>query len=86
MSKPDDGAVSVGFCNYEQDNWVELLPLAGFAHNDVIHASTRMTPFCAHYHYNPVMQLEAPKQPSSLNSEIQVDTFVVGLEETHQTL
>jgi hypothetical protein len=74
------------FCNYEQDNWVELLPLAEFAYNNAIHASTRMTPFWANYHYHPVMQFKAPKQPSSLNSEIQADTFAAGLEETHQTL
>jgi len=74
------------FCNYEQDNWVELLPLAEFAYNNAIHASTRMTPFWANYHYHPVMQFKAPMQPSSLNSEIQADTFAAGLEETHQTL
>jgi hypothetical protein len=74
------------FCNYEQDNWVELLPLAEFAYNNAIHASTRMTPFWANYHNHPVMQFNAPKQPSSLNSEIQADTFTAGLEETHQTL
>jgi len=34
-------------CNYEQDNWVELLPLAEFAYNNAIHTSTRMTPFWA---------------------------------------
>jgi len=32
------------------------------------------------------MQFEAPKQPSSINSEIQADAFTAGLEETHQTL
>ena len=74
------------FCNYQQDNWVELLPLAELAYNTTIHASTRMTPFWANYHYHPVMQFKAPKQPSSLNSEIQADTFAAGLEETHQTL
>jgi len=74
------------FCNYKQDNWVKLLPLAGFAHNYAIHASTRMTPLWANYHYHPVMQFKAPKQPSSLNSEIHADTFEAGLEETHQTL
>jgi len=74
------------FCNYEQDNWVKLLPLAEFAYNNAIHASTRMTRFCVNYHYHPVMQFTAPKQPSSLNSDIQADPFAAGLEETHQTL
>jgi len=74
------------FCNYEEDNSVELLPLAEFAYTNAIHASTRMTPFWANYHYHPVMQFKAPKQPSSLNSEIQADAFAAGLEETHETL
>jgi hypothetical protein len=71
------------FCNYEQDNWVGLLPLAEFAYNNAIHASTRMTPFWANYHYHPVMQWKASKQPSSPNSETQADAFAAGLEETH---
>jgi len=33
------------FCNYEQANWVELLPLAEFAYNNSMHASMKMTPF-----------------------------------------
>jgi hypothetical protein len=74
------------FCNYGQDNWVELLPQGGFACTNAIHASTRMTPFWAYYHYHPVMQFKALKQPSSMNSEIKADTFAAGLEETHQTL
>jgi transposase InsO family protein len=74
------------FCNYERDNWVELLRLAEFAYNNAIHTSTRMTPFWANYHYHPVMQFKALKQPSSLKSEIQPDTVAAGLEETYQTL
>ena len=74
------------FCHYEQENWVELLLLAEFAYNNAIHVSTRMTPFWVNYHYHPVMQFKAPKQPSSLNSDIQADTFAAGLEETRQTL
>jgi hypothetical protein len=73
------------FCNYEQDNWVELLPLAEFAYNHAIHTSTRMTPLWANYHNHPVMQFKAPKQPSNLMLDIQADTMTTGLEETHQT-
>jgi hypothetical protein len=71
------------FCNHKQDNWVELLPLAEFAYNNVIHASTRMPPFWADYHYHQVMQLMAPKQPSNLMPEIQADTMAAGFEATH---
>ena len=45
-----------------------------------------MTPFCANYHYHPVMQFKTPKQPSSLHSEIQADPFPAGLVETLHTL
>jgi len=75
------------FCNDEQDNWVELLPLAEFAYNNSMHASTRMTPFWALYHRNPQMQFEAPKPPAlHLKSVIQADAVLKGLEETHRVL
>jgi hypothetical protein len=45
-----------------------------------------MTLFRANYNYHLVMQFKAPTQPSSLNSEIQADTFAAGLEEIHQTI
>jgi hypothetical protein len=32
------------------------------------------------------MQFKAPKQPSSLKSEIHADTFAAGMEETHETV
>ena len=45
-----------------------------------------MTPFWADYHYYPVMQFKAPKQPSSMKSNIQAHTSASGLEETDNTL
>jgi hypothetical protein len=74
------------FCNYEQDNWVELLPLAEFAYNNSVHASTRMTLFWAIYHRHPKMQFRAPKAPANLKLEIQADAVLEGLEETHRIL
>jgi hypothetical protein len=74
------------FCYYEQDNCIELFPLADFAYNNAIHPATRMTPFWANYHCHPVMQFTAQKQPSSIKLEIQADTIAAGLEETYQTL
>jgi hypothetical protein len=74
------------FCNYEQDNWVELLPLAEFAYNNSIHHSTCMTPFWANYNYHPSMQFKPPKVPSNLRTEIRADAMAAGLEETHRLL
>ena len=74
------------FCNYEQDNWVELLLLAEFAYNNSIHHSTCMTPFWANYHYYPSMQCKPPKVTSNLRIEIRADAMAAGLEETHRLL
>jgi len=73
-------------CYYQQDNWVQLLLPAEFVDNDAIYTSTEITPFWAQYHYLPVMQFKAPKQPSSLKLKTQTDTFVAGLEDTYQHL
>src|SRR5882724_7565255 len=35
------------YCNYQQDNWSELLPLAEFAYNNTPSATTGITPFFA---------------------------------------
>jgi hypothetical protein len=41
------------YCNYQQDNWVSLLPLAQFAYNNSEHSSTNTSPFFANYGYHP---------------------------------
>jgi hypothetical protein len=41
------------FCDYQQDNWHELLPLAEFAYNNAKHASTQVSPFFANYGRHP---------------------------------
>ncbi|XP_061482570.1 transmembrane 9 superfamily member 2 isoform X2 [Rhineura floridana] len=38
---------------FQQDNWVDLLPLAEFAYNNSVHASTCQIPFFASYGYHP---------------------------------
>jgi hypothetical protein len=42
------------YCNYQQDNWSELLPLAEFAYNNTPSATTGVSPFLANkdYHLN----------------------------------
>lgn len=41
------------FCNYEQDNWLELLPYTEFAHNICKHSTTHQSPFQLLYGFNP---------------------------------
>jgi len=43
------------YCNYEQDNWSKLLPLAEFAYNNAPHASTGVPPFFATRGYDPLI-------------------------------
>jgi hypothetical protein len=41
------------YCNYQQDNWVNLLPIAEFTYNNSPHSLTQVSPFFANYGYNP---------------------------------
>jgi hypothetical protein len=50
------------FATYEQDNWVELVPLADFAYNNLLHVTTRLTPFFANYGYHPEIHFKMPNE------------------------
>src|SRR6202045_341221 len=41
------------YCNYQQDNWSEFLPLAEFAYNNAPSATTGISPFFANKGYHP---------------------------------
>ena len=41
------------YCNYQQDNWSKLLPLAEFAYNNAPSATTGVSPFFANKGYHP---------------------------------
>jgi len=41
------------YCNYQQDNWSELLPLAEFVYNDALSATTGVSPFFTNKGYHP---------------------------------
>jgi hypothetical protein len=41
------------YCLYQQDDWVNYLPLAKFAFNNADNASTRVSPFYANLGYHP---------------------------------
>jgi hypothetical protein len=54
------------FCDYQQDDWNELLPLAEFSYNNAQHASTLISPFFANYGINPrcSLQVSSPADPA----------------------
>ena len=45
------------FCSTRQNNWADLLPLAEFAYQNVVHSSLGCSPFYAGYGYNPKMKV-----------------------------
>lgn len=41
------------YCSYQQDDWVDYLPFAEFAFNNLENSSTHQTPFLADYAFHP---------------------------------
>jgi len=52
------------YINYQQDDWVSLLPLAEFAYNNTPHTATHVTPFFANKGYHPKLQVSVESVPS----------------------
>ena len=70
------------YCNYQQGNWSELLPLAEFAYNNAPSATTGVSPFFANkgYHLNITVYPECDIASS------QARDFAVNLDELQSTL
>ena len=45
------------FCNYQQNNWSDLLPIAEFAYNNTPNATTGLSPFYANKGYHPDLSI-----------------------------
>jgi transposase InsO family protein len=52
------------YVNYLQDNWVYWLPLAEFAYNNSVHASTGVTPFYAEKGFHPSIEATVQAIPA----------------------
>ena len=70
------------YCNYQQDNWSELLPLAEFAYNNAPSATTGISPFFANKGYHPNITVHPERDLASAKAR----NFVIDLEELHQAL
>ena len=51
QTKPLEQYIRV-YCNYQQDNWDSLLPLAEFAYNNALSATTGISLFFANKGYH----------------------------------
>jgi len=70
------------YCNYQQDNWSELLPLAEFAYNNALSTTTGITPFFANKGYH----LNISVYPESDLASARARDFVTDLDELYQEL
>jgi hypothetical protein len=70
------------YCNYQQDNWSELLMLVEFTHNNAPSATTGISPFFTNkgYHANIMVH------PEHNLSSAQAREFAVNLDNLHQEL
>ena len=67
------------FCNYQQDNWLELLPMAEFAYNNMLNASTGVSPFYANKGYNPNLLIHPECDLASAGAQ----QYITDLAELH---
>src|SRR5204862_7314389 len=70
------------YCNYEQDNWVNLLPLAEFAYNNSHQPSIDCSPFYANYGYHPTFSINLRFPVSAPAAKALADS----LHSTHERL
>ena len=70
------------YCNYQQDDWSELLPLAEFAYNNAPSATTGISPFFANKGYHPNIMVHPEQDLSSAKTR----DFAVNLDELHEEL
>ena len=70
------------YCNYQQDNWSSLLPLAEFAYNNASNETTGTSPFFANKGYHPNLAIHPERDLASARAR----DFAVDLGELHETL
>jgi Chromo (CHRromatin Organisation MOdifier) domain len=72
------------YCDFHQDDWSQLLPLAEFAYNNARNSSTGMSPFYANYGYHPRASLKV--QPRSDQRNPAAEDLANHLKQVHEEL
>ena len=70
------------YCNFQQDNWSTLLPLAEFAYNNAPSETTGTSPFFANKGYHPTLTVHPERDMASARAR----EFAVDLGELHENL
>src|SRR5882672_3158322 len=69
------------YINYQQDDWVDFLPLSEFAYNNMSHSATMVTPFFANKGFHPKLEVSLESVVSDAAHSVASD-----LKELHQYL
>jgi len=71
------------YCNYGQNAWEKLLPIAEFCYNNTQTGTTRITRFLANYGYHPRFTSDL----GTWNDEtLEVSEYIVALRKLHEEL
>jgi len=70
------------YCNYQQDNWSELLPFTEFAYNNALSATTGVSPFFTNKGYHPNITVH----PKCDIASFRAHDFTIDLNELQSTL
>ena len=70
------------YCNYQQDNWADLLPLAEFSYNNAPSATTGVSPFFANKGYHLNLAVHPERDLSSARAR----EYTVDLESLYEYL
>jgi len=70
------------YCNYQQDNWADLLPLAEFTYNNTPSAITGVSPFFTNKGYHPNISVYPERNMTSTRAR----DYAVDLKSLHQYL
>ena len=70
------------FCNFQQDNWSSLLPLAEFAYNNAPNETTGVSPFFANKGYHPNLAVFPERDMASARAR----EYAIDLGELHEDL
>jgi hypothetical protein len=70
------------YCNFQQDNWHILLPIAEFCYNNTPSSTTEVSPFFANNGYNPAFSVHSEYELASLKAQ----ELVTDLREPHSKL
>ena len=67
------------YCNYQQSNWSNLLPIAEFAYNNAPNAMTGLSPFYTNKGYHPNLSVHPEQDVASTRAQ----DYAVDLDELH---